>query len=194
MFSQVDICNLALTWLGANRISSFSDPQASDCAFLFDKVRVAELSKQFWAFASTRATLPALAAKPSWGYANQFELPVDCLTIIQINDYSNRYGAPLYQEKNDAAYMIEGRQILTNFAAPLKIRYVVDVKDPGLFHPLFARVMAAAIARDLCYRLKQDRAGVDDWYNSELSDARKQNAIIRAPVNMLESSYVMARL
>jgi hypothetical protein len=196
MQSQIDICNLALTWLGANRISSFLDRStvAEDCAFVWDHVRVTELSKQFWAFASTRIALPELSQKPAWGFRYQYELPLDCLTIIEVNDYWNQYGGNIYLNKNDSPYMFEERRLLTNFPPPLKIRYVVDIKDTGLFHPLFARLMSAAIARDIAFRIKQDRADVDAWYQSVLNDARKQNAIIRPPMHLPESSYIMARL
>lgn len=60
--SKVDIGNRALQRCGADRISSFTEDskRASEVAFVYDKLRVAELQRNVWTFATRRASLRAI--------------------------------------------------------------------------------------------------------------------------------------
>lgn len=51
--TPVDICNRALTHCGARRIDTLDDAndRASECQAVYDKMRVAELRRNFWIFA-----------------------------------------------------------------------------------------------------------------------------------------------
>lgn len=57
--TSVDIANRALQHCGASRITSFTDGSrnASEVAFVYDKVRVAELRRNVWRFAIRKAIL-----------------------------------------------------------------------------------------------------------------------------------------
>lgn len=57
--TQEDIGNRALQHVGAKRIASFSDTSrnAAEVAFCYDKLRVAELRRAVWGFATRRAIL-----------------------------------------------------------------------------------------------------------------------------------------
>jgi hypothetical protein len=60
--SNVDVGNRALQHCGADRISSFTEDskRASEVSFVYDKVRVAELQRNVWTFATRRASLRAI--------------------------------------------------------------------------------------------------------------------------------------
>lgn len=60
--SAVDVGNRALQHCGADRISSFSEDskRASEVSFVYDKVRVAELQRNVWTFATRRASMRAV--------------------------------------------------------------------------------------------------------------------------------------
>jgi hypothetical protein len=62
--TNVDIINRALQRLGATRISTLADvaKNATEAAFCYDKLRVAELRRSPWRFASRRANLRVLTA------------------------------------------------------------------------------------------------------------------------------------
>jgi hypothetical protein len=62
--NNVDICNRALQHLGARRIFSLNDnsKSAAEVAFCYDKVRVAEMRRSPWRFATRRANLRVLTA------------------------------------------------------------------------------------------------------------------------------------
>lgn len=65
-----DIGNRALQHCGARRIALFTDtsPNASEIAFCYDKLRVAELRRSPWRFASRRANLRAVTATTSYRF------------------------------------------------------------------------------------------------------------------------------
>lgn len=61
-YSQpVDICNRALQHIGATRITALDDDSknANACAFVYDKVRAAELRRNIWQFSCRRSAMRA---------------------------------------------------------------------------------------------------------------------------------------
>jgi len=79
-----------------------------------------------------------------------------------------------YNTQDNSAYEIEGSQILTIFNAPLKIRYIQDVTDPGRFDALFVEALAAKLAYEACEEItqslsKRQQAGED--YKQAIRDA-----------------------
>lgn len=199
MASQVEIVNRALLKLGGSPVTSLTDnsPSARVMSGLWDSVRKSELCKRFWNFALARSSLPALADAPAWGYGYAYQLPVDFLKIMQVNDYFQVYGTSEYRNMDDSPYAIEGQNILTDYSAPLKIRYVADITDPGLFDPLFDEVMASKLAYEGCYAIMQSRDGqrmADQDYKQALSAASISNAIAKPPQGLIDDSWMMSRL
>lgn len=199
MASQVDICNRALTKLGAARITSLSDSgkSARAMASVYDTVRKSELSKRYWNFALARTSLAALGTDPDWGFSRQFQLPNDYLKLMQVNDIYVANEMADYRQYDDSAWAIEGQAILTDFDAPLKVRYVRDITDTGLFHPLFVEVLASRLAYETCYEITQSRDGqrvADEDYVKNLKAATLSNAIERPPVGIPDDSWSLGRL
>jgi hypothetical protein len=199
MASQVDVFNRALTKLGAARITSISDASKSArvMAATYDTVRKSELSKRYWNFALARTSLPALGTDPAWGFARQFQLPNDYLKLVQVNDIYVAPGLADYRQSDDSPWAIEGQAILTDFDAPLKVRYIRDITDTGLWHPLFVELMASKLAYEACYEITQSRDGqrqAGDDYKQALKDAALSNAIERPPVGLPDDSWSLGRL
>lgn len=199
MASQVEICNRALIKIGGGQITSITDntKAARVLSGLWDSVRRAELAKRFWTFALSRTSLAALATAPAWGFANAYQLPVDFLKIAQVNDIWISPGLVDYRNGDDSAYTIEGGQILTDFGAPLKIRYVRDITDTGLFDQLFAEMLASKLAMEACYSITQSREGQNQAqqdYDRALRDATLSNAISKPPQGLPDDSWMMGRL
>jgi hypothetical protein len=72
-----DICNRALQHCGVRRIVSLSDTsqQAAACAFVYDKLRRAELRRNTWVFSTRRAPLRPLAANMTGILGNSIYQP-----------------------------------------------------------------------------------------------------------------------
>lgn len=199
MASQIDIVNRAITKLGGARITSMNDnvKPARVMTALWDMVRREELRKNFWGFSIVRTTLPALGSAPSWGYLQQFQLPADFLRIVQVNDYFVSPSASDYITGDESAYAIEQDRILTNFPAPLKIKYVQDVTNAGIFDPLFCEAMASKLALEACEDLTQSnskKASAADDYKQALRAAVAVNAIEQPPSPLADDSWMTARL
>lgn len=138
--SPTDICNLALGHLGEARITSLDEDSVSAraCALHYDSVRDEVLRSHRWNFAQTRKVLAALEGGPPFGWALQYELPVDCLRVLEVN--GSEAGDVLSSE-----YIIEGRQILTN-AEEVRLVYTRQVRDVTDYDALFVRVFALKLA------------------------------------------------
>lgn len=199
MASQVEILNRALIKLGAGQITSITDntKAARIMVGLWETVRKAELSRNYWNFALARTTLPALSDTPAWGFGHQYQLPVDFLKLVQVNDTFLAPGLSDYRNGDDSFYAIEGKALLTDLGAPLKIRYVQDVTDTGIFDPLFVEMLASKLAFEACYGIMQSRDGqraaMDD-YNAARKEAYLSNAIAKPPQGIPDDSWVLGRL
>lgn len=199
MASQIEICNRAAIKLGAQTITTLSENNKVARTFtaLWDTVRKAELAKRYWNFALARQSLPALGSNPDWGFAHQYQLPNDYLKLMQVNDIFVAPGLVDYRQSDDSPWAIEGQAILCDFNAPLKVRYVRDITDTGLFHPLFVEVMACRLAHESCYTITQSRDGqrqAQEDYLKAHKDASTSNAIERPPQGVLDDSWLLGRL
>jgi hypothetical protein len=185
MASQVEICNLALQKLGASLIIDLSEgSQAADaCNASYNHVRDSELRAHPWNFAIKRAVLAADVATPAFDYSYQFTLPVDCLRVLPPVDY-------------DVDWRIEGRKIVTNWTAPLYIRYIAQITDPNEYDRGFIEVLACAIALHLCETLTQSNQklqNIGQMYQKAIRDAKRQNAFENISEDMPEDSWIVAR-
>src|SRR5438105_3090689 len=152
MASKVSIANRALTKLGADRILLLSDDtqQARVMNSMFDDVRDAEIRRHHWKFAIKRASIPALVAAPVWGYAYQYPVPMDYLGLVQVNQIYVRS-----VRKGTAPWSVEGGNILTDLTAPLNVRYVARIDNPGTYDPLFVEALACKLALEAAESLTQ---------------------------------------
>lgn len=199
MASDVQIANRALTKLGARRILSIDDDvkEARAINSMFDIVRDSELRAHPWNFAMTRASLPALVSAPAWGFLRQFQLPSDCLRVIQINEH---YWVPSltdYRTRLDVPYQIEGGKVLTDFQAPLKIRYVARISDTQSWDSCFVEAFASKLAYETCEEItqsntKKQEAAAD--YKEAIRSAKRMDAIENPPEPFGDDSWLLSRI
>ena len=143
--SDVEICNRALDLLGAQRINDLNEANVSARACLanFVPTRDAVLRDYPWNDAMARAVLAADVTPPAWGFLYAYNLPVDCLRVVTI-DGELRYAG---------TWRIEGRQLLTDMGAPVRIRYIRRLTDPGMIGPLLADAIAARLAAHIAFAI-----------------------------------------
>lgn len=198
MASQVEIANRALTKIGEARILSLSDDveAARSIDSLWDIVRDAELRIRKWKFSVSRTTLAALASTPSWGFDYEYQLPADCLRILQVNDIYPGVDLSDYRGSDAAEWRVEGRKILTNISAPLKIRYISRVEDTGQWDAAFTEAFACRLAAEVVERLTQSNTKKQlawDEYKQAISMAVRADAIESAPEPLPDSEWVLGR-
>jgi len=85
--SPVEICNLALSWLGGDLIISLTDDstEAKLCNAVYAPLRDAVLEEREWTFATRRIQPPALVAGPLYGYDKAFQIPIEVIRVLQVS-------------------------------------------------------------------------------------------------------------
>jgi len=202
MASQADIANLALSILGKPSIASFLDNSnaARVINIEYDMLRRALLrGRATWRFSIKRASLPALTAVPVSGpYTQQFALPTDCLRVLLAgNTYPGLDLSDYRLGPDDSGYLVEGRNILCDYGAPLSLKYVGDITDTTLFDAWFDVYLAAEIAWTCCERLTGSDAkqqAAKDRKNDALIQAASSNALENTPESIADDSWVAARM
>lgn len=202
MASQVDIANRALSKLGEARIISLDDDtkNAREIKSAFDIVRDAEFRAHRWHFTKRRITLPALSATPSFGWDYQYALPSDFLQVIQVGYYDPVIDLTDYRTSGTREWEIEygdaGNVLLSNFEAPLPLRYVARIDDPTRYDATFVEVLSCRLAVEVCQALtqsetKKESARAD--YKEAMMVAIRSNAIELPPQTMQDGSWILGR-
>lgn len=198
--SVVDIANIALNLLGAEPINALTDDvvTARTINLHYAPSRDKELIAHDWRFAIKRASLPALSAAPIGNdYTLQFELPADFLGVSLIGDSFPGQDRSDYRQRSTAEYSIEGGILLTNYSAPLNIRYNALIEDASLFDPAFVLALAAQLSASCCKKITGDDqlvAAARAYYKEAIRDAVQSNALLSPPDFRADDSWVMARI
>jgi hypothetical protein len=134
--SQISICNLALTMMGAKPLLSMDEDTKSARIFrrIWDIVRDEVLRDHPWNFAVKRIVLPQLSTPPPFGFAFAYELPSDYIRLQFVGE----------DERDDVVYEVEGNTIVTN-ESMCYLKYTARIKDTGLYDAKFAALLAAKL-------------------------------------------------
>lgn len=192
MASVVQICNQALTKLGAQRITDLLDDtrNARVMNAIYETKRDAELSAHPWTFAIKRAQIPALSTAPAFQWTKSYPLPSDCLRLVQVGeDYT------FYDSDGGELFQVEGNSILTDEESPLDVRYVYRVTSTGLFSPLFIEALACRLAAEACEEVTQNASKRElAWqeYKQAIREAKRVNAIEQPPQRQPDLSWARA--
>lgn len=198
--SRTQVINDGLRHISANLIADPDEDteSARQAKGVYDQVVRAELESSAWFFAKTQAALPQNATPPLFKYARAYNLPSDFVRLVEMEDrwvfsvMRNIDVNPIPQ------YEMQGRAIFTDIAAPLRVAYLRDItSDPTVWSPLFANVVAAALAIRLAMPLTKSEGMVSlasKIYSSELARAKKSNAIQMPPAQIPDGSWITARV
>jgi hypothetical protein len=157
MASEIQVANSALIAIGEKRVTAIdarARPGASSP--ISSAISRDKLMRSFrWNFAMKRALLPPSADTPEWGFDYQYELPPDFLALDMVNDVFVGLDMSDYRNSDASEYSLEGRSILTNISAPLKIRYIRQVLEVGLWDASFVSALALQLGLDCCEKITQ---------------------------------------
>ena len=137
--TDLGICNLALGKIGARRIIEMQEEsnEGRVCRLLYAETRDEVLRDHRWNFAIRRKSLVKLVAPPEFGWAFQYELPTDCLRLLEVNGW--------HQGRRKGVWEIEGKVVLTN-DTEAKVRYVSRVENANRFDSVFVEALATKLA------------------------------------------------
>lgn len=186
MASKVEICNLALTQLGADRIVDLTEDSenARKMNAVYTRVLRTMLRKHPWNFASKEAQLATLAETPVLAdYDYIFQLPSDFVRLIKTD-----------LEETDT-YKILGKRIYST-EDNLKIKYVYFCDDPNEYDDSFTDALAARLAAELAFAISGDKnlaKMADDVYRDKLREAKTIDSQEETPDELTANEWLDAR-
>ena len=149
MATKTEICNMALSALGASTITSLEDGtrEADLCLTLFDELARRVMCQGPWTSTLKRATLARTTNTPLFEFANEFQLPVDprCLVVLGTSDCNLT-----------TLYKREGDKILTDVDT-MKIKYIAEITDPGEYGTLLTECIELLLTSHLAKTLAGDK-------------------------------------
>ena len=177
MQTRTQIANNALSYLSAGSIVNLNDDDAKARAIngIFEQAAKEVIRTHRWSCCIGRAKLSKLADDPlqngNFGYSGAFQLPSDCLRILDIN------GEP-WSEKAEF-FDLNGRQLLSDLGE-IYLRYVRWEDDVSQWDTLLADVVSVKIAMKVARQITTDGISAEDLeriYRRRLEDARTVDAM-----------------
>lgn len=200
MASAVDICNIALSHIGADAVvNSITPPDGSvesgHCARFYPIARRAMIEAHAWSWAKTRVTLAAVDNDSlTWSYA--YAKPADCirplriLTLTTINAVlldasfdgvfwpASALRDELFTERGSAAFDVEGGVIRTHQPEAVLL-YLRDVTDTTKWGPsvtaALGMMLAGYVAGPIIKGMEGARIG-QSWRQSAMLEVAKAAA------------------
>jgi hypothetical protein len=184
--SEVNVANLALTDLGADRIISLTEDSenARKVNAIFALVRDAELRSHPWNFAIERRNFNQTVNTPEFGFDSEFQIPGDVLRILSS------------ENRNYDEWVREGDKILVNDTS-FKARCIIRIEDPTIWDEQFVVCFGARLAAELAYSITDSRTvAVDKWelYKLKKTRATGVDAQEGTPLELLTDEWLDSRL
>jgi len=169
MTSQVEICNLALSHIGAASINSLDEAsvQAQQCKLHYDIMLSQMLRDAPFQFAHRNEALAVLSEVDLFNWAYAYQYPSDCLRInhLVLNyedvtpgsvsgiSYYNLKLPDLREQINYKIFNVAGNKVIGANESELRVDYQVLVDDPNLYDSefvmAFSHLLASALAMPL---------------------------------------------
>lgn len=174
-YAAEDIVNDAIDMLQGKPIASLDDN--TNTARLYNRVfqtaRDAFLEMHNWNFATKRVELPEDSLKPQNGWSRRYLLPGDCLRLMPVR-YKDEHEGDLLD------YVVEGRYILTDESAPLRIRYIYRNQDYGSWPATARKAMSAKLAMETAHSLTKKASFVqlaEAMYAKYMMEAKRVDGL-----------------
>lgn len=170
MASLVEICNFALSRLGADRITSLSDntQSAKLCNVFIDDVVREVMTEGDWTTLIRRQALVQTSNTPTYGYDYEFQLPTnpECLRVLAINE--------IYV--GDYDFRIEDDKLLINESS-VSVRFIGRITDPETFGPMLTKAIKTRLTAELAYPITGSDGLTQMWFDKYERELMKALAI-----------------
>ena len=196
MASQLDICNMALSNIGANTIMSLADGNSTASLVLlhWERCLTAVLREYPWGFATKVAKLSLLDPKgtlygfETHGVLYSYQYPNDCLKLWELHEGHRKAD---YEVRFDGV-----RKIIATDAENAVARYTTLVTDTSLYDASFVDALIFKLAYEL-NNVKtgnaQQTAEMKQRYVEALAKACHDEATESREENVYPRTYIDAR-
>lgn len=193
MVATVDVVNVALRRVGAARITSLTEDDASAVVAndIFDEILDDLLRQHAWNFATKRAKLAQLTSVPDFEFDHAYKVPADWIRTVSIHPNSEGAGTMFYREE-----LINKKLAILSSADEVFMRYVARITDPNLWPADFRNAMSMTLARDFAIPLGSSNtmhANFDKLSRSAIARARSSDAMGSSPERRPRGSWVTRR-
>lgn len=192
--SQTQICNQALARIGAQSIMDIGDDSkgARACFNAYEATVREVASLGDWRCLKKRVAFSKLATAPAFEWAYQYQLPVDFISLVELN------GVDYHGQPSDD-WEVEGQVLLTD-ADEAKVTYIAYVEDSTVWDALFTDAVVVLLASKIAVPMRQDegmaQALKEEFFRSALPKARTKNGNNRKRLRFdpcAESRFLSAR-
>lgn len=146
--TKLDICNTALSFVGANMIASVSEncPEAVQCNLHWERARRAVLRDYPYRFSIHREALTPTDLPDVYGgeWSEAYSWPEDALRVLSVHDADDKEARQPFAVE----YMTDGTVILCN-VEDAEVSLIADVEDPELWDEKFISAMARRLALEI---------------------------------------------
>jgi len=175
MASAVDICNLALGYLGdSTEITAIEPPDGSinaeRCARFYPVARREMQEMHAWDFNTRRVALVEHATAPpaSWDY--RYVKPSGCIRTLAVLAEDSADGDETQDYISES--LSDGTQCILTNVENATLRFLVEVTDTTKFSALFVDACAMLLASKLAGPVIKGKAGIEaslHWYKMAIS-------------------------
>ena len=187
--TEVNICNQALSAIGATKILALNDTTNKNsiaCNDLYEHVRNSVLTDYLWTFAQKRVALVVSSTDVVWTddwVTIAYDRPTDMLQLNQVN-------------QRGALVKLEGSQILSD-TSELKIKYTYELTDTTQFTSKFVEALVAKLAAELAVNISNKVSGAeklfDIYYKKKLPQAISLDAQQGTPRPAMQGEWLNSR-
>lgn len=179
MASDIQICNIALSKLGAATIASLSEgsQEANFCSTFYESARDAALRSHPWNFASKTRVLASTDVPTGYEETYAYSYPSDCLMASKVHDgegNESTFRVILHEDSNGD----KSKLILTNLETA-NLTYTVRVTDPNIYDSQFIESFALRLAAELAWPITKDHNVEQNMYtkfNNSLPETEASNS------------------
>ena len=182
MTERVDICNMALSWLGEDEITSIEDPstRALQLKINYIPARDATLEAHEWSFAIERFVPGIVSGEPQWGDYNAFSVPAEIIRVLTV-DRNTDTGMDLGRigGREQLDWVFERNLILCREDV-IYCRGIRRIEEEGRFSPLFVHAFAAKLAALVALNLTASaeiQGNMYALYDQFISEAKSRDGL-----------------
>lgn len=148
---STDICNMALSYIGKDRIDSIDDDSetAKQCRIHYNHTRKRMLLAYPWGFARRCDKIALLTSTvPGWTYC--YAYPSECLSVQFVFDEDHARHKEMHRQDFRVVMVSAYDRAIATDVDEAYAEFTYDVKDPSVFSEEFsdglAHLLAAAMA------------------------------------------------
>ena len=196
--SKIEICNHALLKIGADTIASLDINQndteavvqsAKLCNVLFRQSLDETLRTYKWNSALKRYKLNRLSEAPAFKFKYQYQLPNDCIRVINVYDDPEAYD-------DRTEWVVEGRTILCDYEN-VYISCVSRPDDVSKLDAFLTRAVIQNLAIKLAVPMQLDQVMqnnlIDEYESVVLPAARSVDTLENKYWELEESDFILSR-